>query len=125
MSEEKKVGSTTRKVASGTPEKTSPPSVSLKKDEKVAKADLQPVGKEAWFIQVASFQSVDDANRRAKELKDRGYKVLVVKADIPGKGAWYRVRLGPFNSVDKAKALALKVEKKEKTSTFVTKGLIP
>lgn len=135
LSEEQNVDNTAKTVASPTPEKTSTPAglkkssqpaVSLKKEEKVDKADPQPpMEKEAWFIQVASFQSVDDANRRAKELKDSGYKVLVVKADIPGKGAWHRVRLGPFNSVDKAKALALKVEKKEKTSTFVTKGLIP
>lgn len=77
---------------------------------------------EAWFIQVASFQRIEDADRRAKALKERGYKVVVMKAEIPGKGAWHRVRLGPFESLDEAKALALEVEKREKISTFVTKG---
>ena len=135
LSEGQKVTNKTKIAPSPTPGKTSmpaglkkssPPSVSLKKEGKANKADTHsPQEKEAWFIQVASFQSVDDANRRAKELKDRGYKVLVVKADIPGKGAWFRVRIGPFDSVDAAKSVALKVEKKEKTSTFVTKGLSP
>lgn len=135
LSEEQKVNNTARTASSSPPEKTSmptgrkkssPPSVSLKKEGKADKTVPQPPReKEAWFIQVASFQSVDDANRRAKELKDGGYKVLVAKADIPGKGTWFRVRIGPFDSVDTAKSLAFKVEKKEKTSTFVTKGLSP
>lgn len=126
LSKEQKVVNKAKTAPLSTPGKISTASVSLKIDEKADKAGPHsPAKKEAWFIQVASFQSVDDANRRSKELKDRGYKVLVVKADIAGKGAWYRVRLGPFNSVDKAKSLALKVENKEKTSTFVTKGLIP
>lgn len=103
-----------------------PQPASVNKKERIDKTDQpDPKKKEAWFVQVASFQAAEDANKRAKELKDRGYKVVVLKADIPGKGAWHRVRLGPFDSAQDAKTLALQVEKKEKTSTFVTKGLTP
>lgn len=38
---------------------------------------------------------------------------------MPGKGTYHRVRLGPFKSLDKAKAFALKFEKKEKVSTYI------
>lgn len=78
--------------------------------------------RETWFVQVASFPNVDDARTEANRLERLGYKVLVIEAQIPGKGTWHRVRLGPFATLDNAKAQALKVEKKEKISTFVTKG---
>ena len=80
--------------------------------------------REAFFVQVASFQKPEDADRQAARLKSKGYKVVIVKADIPGKGIWYRVRLGPYRDSADAKSVALKYEKNEKSTTFVTKGLI-
>ena len=35
-------------------------------------------------------------------MKDRGYPAYIVEADVPGKGTWYRVRLGRFPSKDEA-----------------------
>ena len=93
------------------------------KPKPVKQAPL-PVAKEAFFVQVASFQNPEDAKRQAAKLKSKGYKVIIVKADIPGKGIWHRVRLGPYKDSSDAKAAALKYEKNEKVSTFVTKGLI-
>lgn len=80
--------------------------------------------KEAFFVQVASFQKSEDADRQASILKSRGYKVVIIKADLAGKGTWYRVRLGPYEGTTEAKAAALKYEKNEKGTAFVTKGLI-
>jgi cell division protein FtsN len=89
-----------------------------------AKQASPPVRREAFFVQVASFQNTEDADRQAARLKSKGYKVVIIKADIPGKGTWYRVRLGPYRDSADAKSVALKYEKKEKSTTFVTKGLI-
>ncbi|MBE9536408.1 MAG: SPOR domain-containing protein [Proteobacteria bacterium] len=83
-----------------------------------------PAKEEAFFVQVASFQKSEDADRQAARLKSKGYKVVIVKADIPGKGTWYRVRLGPYKDSADAKTVALKYEKSEKSTTFITKGLI-
>ena len=109
------------------PEKTEIKKV--KEDVKVAaekKTDPRPVKMEApkvpeerYFVQVASFPSAADAKKRKAELEAKGYSVVVVTADIPGKGIYHRVRLGPFSSLDKAKNFALKFEKKEKVSTFI------
>ena len=89
-----------------------------------AKQASLPVRKEAFFVQVASFQKPEDADRQAVKLKSKGHKVVIVKADIPGKGTWYRVRLGPYKDSARAKSVALKYEKSEKSTVFVTKGLI-
>jgi len=96
-------------------------------------SDAAPAGKpslagrekeEAFFVQVASFQKPEDADRQAATLKSKGYKVVTIKADVPGKGIWYRLRLGPYKNSADAKSAALEYEKKEKSTTFVTKGLI-
>lgn len=78
----------------------------------------------AFFVQVASFQKPEDADSQAVRLKSKGYKVIIIKADLPGKGTWYRVRLGPYKNSAAAKSVARKYEKDEKSAVFVTEGLI-
>lgn len=79
----------------------------------------EPAGEKGYFVQVAAFQNLEDAERQAKSLTDKGYKIIVVKADIAGKGTWHRVRLGPFDDLDKAKSFAIDFEKKEKIKTYI------
>lgn len=78
-------------------------------------------GTESYFVQIASFQDHTAANKRAGDLSKKGYNVVVVKANIPHKGTWYRVRIGPFENIDKAKTAASGIEKKEKIRTLITK----
>ena len=72
-----------------------------------------------YFVQVAAFRAAGDAKNKAKKLSKKGYKPVIVKAEVPGKGTYHRVRLGPFASLEKAKAFAAKFEKKEKVSTYI------
>lgn len=53
-------------------------------------------------IQVASFNDQAQAADRASKLKSLGVDARVVKADIPGKGTWYRVQIGGFASREEA-----------------------
>jgi len=78
--------------------------------------------KPGYFIQVGAFRKAEDAERRADQLKKKGYNVIVVKAEIPDKGTWHRVRIGPFKELKEAKSFSLEFEKKERISTFITKG---
>jgi DedD protein len=55
----------------------------------------------AFTIQVASSQKREDAERLAKQLAARNPRV--VSADVPGKGRWYRVQIGAFESQEAAK----------------------
>lgn len=51
-----------------------------------------------YSVQVASSRDRDDTERLAKKLEAAGYPARVVPADIPGKGRWYRVRVGDYGS---------------------------
>lgn len=97
-----------------------PPSkVALNKTVKKTLKKEKVNKKGGYFVQVAAFRAAGDAESRAKKLSQKGYKTVIVKADVPGKGTYHRVRLGPFASLDEAKAFALKFEKKEKGSTYI------
>ena len=53
-------------------------------------------------IQVASLKDPIIADRMVAQLKDQWFPAYKTMADIPGKGIWYRVRIGSFQ--DKAEA---------------------
>jgi cell division protein FtsN len=58
------------------------------------------IGKGAWVVQVGSTQDRIEAERIASRFATRGARVVV--ADVPGKGRWYRVRLGSFETRESA-----------------------
>ena len=101
--------------------RTSPSTSTSKKAVKptVKESELQKKGR--YFIQVAAFRDAADAENEASKLNKKGYKTLIVKAEIPNKGTYHRVRLGPFTSLKKAKSFAAKLEKKENISTYIAK----
>lgn len=75
-----------------------------------------------YTVQVASCKHRSDADTLAGTLRSKGYPVFVVPADIPGKGRWYRVRVGTFNTRQQAREFGENLKRKERTvkSVFVT-----
>mgnify|MGYP001359261945 CR=1 FL=1 len=55
-------------------------------------------------LQVASFNDQSQANERAARLKSAGVEASVVRAEISGKGTWYRVQIGRFASREEAES---------------------
>jgi cell division septation protein DedD len=51
-----------------------------------------------WTIQVAAFPDQAQASARSEALRGQGVAARVVRADLPGKGTWYRVQLGNFQT---------------------------
>ena len=66
----------------------------------VRPAAVAPNG--AYTLQLSAFQTREEADRFAAKLRGRGYAPYVVTAQLPGKGTWYRVRMGSFDSKDRA-----------------------
>lgn len=56
-----------------------------------------------FTIQLGSYPSLDEAKQFAEGFSVRGYSPIINESQIAGKGTWYRVSLGLFNSVDEAK----------------------
>jgi len=62
----------------------------------VAKPPVKAVDVTPYFVQAGSFQNADDAEKLKAKLALSGMEASLQKADVPGKGVWYRVRLGPY-----------------------------
>ncbi len=73
-----------------------------------------------YTVQVASFPEKQLANDEAKKMRSRGYDAFVVPSGVPGKGTWYRVRLGSFKNRDAAEKLAKEIHAKVGISSIIT-----
>lgn len=56
-----------------------------------------------FVVQVASFPNKQEADAMVKSLRERNLSASVVEAEIPGRGIYYRVRVGRFSDRDAAK----------------------
>jgi cell division protein FtsN len=73
--------------------------------ERLRAAKSQPPGqqeasKDVYFIQAGSFQNPADADNQKARLAILGFESSVEPANLPDKGTWYRVRLGPYKKVE-------------------------
>ncbi|HWD22121.1 MAG TPA: SPOR domain-containing protein [Burkholderiales bacterium] len=60
----------------------------------------QNVAKDVYFIQAGSFQNPADADNQKARLAILGFESSVEPANLPDKGTWYRVRMGPYSKLD-------------------------
>ncbi len=70
------------------------------------KAPAAAVSKEKYLVQAGSFQNKDDAEKLKAKLAFSGLEANIQTAEIPGKGVWYRVRLGPYGDSEAGKTIA-------------------
>ncbi len=61
-----------------------------------------------YAVQVASFRSSSISENEAGKYRNKGYNAFVEEAEIPGRGTWYRVRVGNFSSKEEAQSFASK-----------------
>lgn len=79
-----------------------------------------PSGHEGGYqLQVSSFKTQEEADAFAQQLRVRGHKAYVVTANVPGRGTWYRVRVGPFPTQAAATSYRSSFEAKEHVVPFV------
>ncbi len=85
-----------------------------------APAELAPHGREgAYTLQVVSYESADQAERFAKNLRTRNHKSFVMQAEVPGRGRFFRVRVGPFDTRKAALDYQASFERDEHMHTIV------
>jgi len=79
-----------------------------------------PPGKEGGYqLQVSSFRTQAEADQFAVQLRARGHKAYVLEAHVPGRGTWYRVRIGPFSSQHAAASYRAGFEGREHVVPFI------
>ena len=98
------------KVASDAAQIDTPPS----------SADSAPAGREGGYqLQVSSFRTQGEAQGFADQLRARSHKAYVVEAHVPGRGTWFRVRIGPFQTQHAASQYRTGFEAREHVVPFI------
>ncbi len=83
-------------------------------------SDTAPAGHEGGYqLQVSSFRTQAEAQGFADQLRARSHKAYVVEAHVPGRGTWFRVRVGPFASQHAALQYRTGFEAREHVVPFV------
>jgi tetratricopeptide (TPR) repeat protein len=85
-------------------EKNTTPEVTMIKNFVVVKE------KDGIYLQVASLKEKGSADTKAASINKKGVTAKVIEADLGAKGKYYRVRIGPFKTIDEAKTAANKVD---------------
>lgn len=75
-----------------------------------SKSEAKPSAK-VYTVQVAALKAAKDADRLVTQLKNNGYPAYRIMSDVPGKGIWFRVRVGKYNSKANARATQQKLIK--------------
>lgn len=65
-----------------------------------AKLDVKPASNEVFYLQAGAFQNPTDAENMKAKVAFAGFEAMVRPVNLPDKGTLYRVRLGPYKSLD-------------------------
>ena len=88
-----------------TPQPDSPPK------EKPTAVEKTPAPGPRYTIQAASVKNAKDADQLIQKLKKSGYPAYRAIGKVPGKGIWFRVRIGEYNSKIEASGTLNKLKK--------------
>ncbi len=99
------------------PAKRAAPDGSATPDPATPEAADKPTG---FTIQVKAFKRQKEAKQFMAVMRDAGYTPYILSAEVPGKGRFYRVRLGKFADMAAATAQQEAFEKAEGFKTIVT-----
>ncbi len=78
-----------------------PGSESQVTEQEIKQKEIEAVAvTESYFLQVGAFQTEQEADNMKAQLALQGVEAIVQTAEIPQKGVWHRVRVGPFSDLD-------------------------
>jgi len=80
-----------------------------KADQAPAAASAPPQGGRL-SIQVAAFKDLQSAEKVAAALRAKGYPGFTLRTEIPGKGVWFRVRVGAFENRTAAEGMLKRLQ---------------
>ncbi len=74
-----------------------------------------------YTLHVMSYRTRDEAQVFAEALRARGHAAFVQSAEVPERGTYHRVRIGPFESMRDAEQYRAGFEAKERMNGFVVR----
>lgn len=76
-------------------------------------AASKPAAKGRFAIQVGAFKDAGSAEVLVKRLRGKGHAAYHLRTKVPGKGVWYRVRVGAYDSRSDAEASLARLNGKQ------------
>lgn len=100
-----------------------------KKEPKVAAKKAHPASKPGaddgdggrFTLQLSSFKEKSEAEAFQVNIRDAGYRAYLVEAEVEGKGRFFRVRFGSYDSYQAALAAKDEFERKVQKIAYVTR----
>lgn len=74
-----------------------------------------------FTLQLSAFPDKSDAEEFMRKIQAAGYKPFLVASEIPGKGVFFRVRVGDYGSRQAAVDAKTEFEKKQRIIAYVAK----
>lgn len=72
-----------------------------------------------FALQIGAFQRRAEAEARVAQIKRKGEKARIIKAEITDKGVWYRVQMGNFNECAAAISYGQQLQAGKKLTEFI------
>ncbi len=88
-------------------------------DQQLKQAIQQPASKDKYFLQAGSFQNAGDADNLKAKLAMLGVEATVQDINLPEKGVWHRVRVGPFANLDEMKHVRASLQQNGVQSSLI------
>jgi len=74
-----------------------------------------------FTLQLSAFPEKSDAEEFMKKIQAAGYKPFLVASEVPGKGIFYRVRVGDYTTREAAMNAKTEFERKQRIIAYVAK----
>ncbi|MBW2735390.1 MAG: SPOR domain-containing protein [Deltaproteobacteria bacterium] len=91
------------------------------KEPKARKAETDDNDGAGFTLQLSSFQDKHEAEQYIQSLQSKGHSPQVMPTKIPGRGLWYRVRVGRFTSWKAAMDAKVRFERDHQLIAYVAR----
>lgn len=71
-----------------------------------------------YTVQLEASPSLETAQEKARKFRESGIEAYIVRGEVPGKGTFYRVRVGIFDSLAEAKKFGMELKARGKIADF-------
>ena len=85
------------------------------------KPDAKPAAGPRFTLQLSAFPERADAEEFMRKIQAAGYKPFLVASEIPGKGTFWRVRVGDYASKQAAADAKIEFERKQRMIAYVAR----
>jgi cell division protein FtsN len=97
-------------------------------EQEIKQASQKPTGpeKDSYYLQAGAFQKESDADNLKAKLALMGVEAVIQTANLPEKGVWHRVRVGPYTTLDEINRVRTTlIQNSIETSLIKTKEPVP